>query len=231
MAAPAAKSITKLEVEVESRNKGNFNVPLRSEATVLLAYDSDGLVREERVERSRPAPIYSRQTSACGLLVGAREMTVDSRGMGVGTTAVPSGAGAAPVQAAGVSLEHRFALVSAAVERSACSPQPNQQFVAKMVARGQKKMIGSVLSFNRFSDLSVVLACEAGSERIPASGADSRLSGSYLKVSCKSEGAVGHLPGSSEYAFLSDYGIYLPLVVRPTDSQTDTYKYRSVSSN
>lgn len=227
LAKPRLKAISSADLTVESRNTGNFNVPVSSDASVSWAYGADGLVRERKLQRNGSWVVE--QLSACGLLVATRESTDDGRGKSAGTSAVVTGGVAVAVPTAGVLLQHRLKMSTVSTDAVVCSPQPGSPFSATVTASGQKKMLGTALSFNRFYEISVKLACVPGADMLSASTIHSALSGKFLKVTCEIEPSTEFFPKSADYAFLLDYGIYLPLSVRVTSAQVDSYVYKHIT--
>jgi hypothetical protein len=227
LAKPRVKTVSSADLTVESRNSGNFNVPVRSDASISWTYGADGLVRERKLQRSGTWVVE--QLSACGLLVATRESTDDGRGKSAGTTAVVTGGVAVAAPMAGMLLEHRLKVSTVSADATLCSPQPGAPFKATVTASAQKKMLGTALSFNRFYDISVWLTCAPGADVTPASTIHPALSGAFLKVTCEIEPSTEFLPKSAEYAFLLDYGIYVPLSVRVTSAQVDSYVYKRIA--
>lgn len=220
VATTRQKTIAEVDFEVVPNNG------VRQSGKTTYQYQRDGLVLENRIDMHSPAPRDTSRVSACGLVVASSDAGFNSRGKSTGSVAVMAGGVATAVPTAGMDLRHRFVLASATVDQRMCNPSPGQTFNASLSLRAQKRMLAAVLSFNRFYDITANLSCAASADVRPAQEIHKDLTGNFIKVSCKVEPENEFLPATADYAYLVDFGLYLPLVVQvgPAETYRHTYK-------
>ena len=231
LTGPAPQRTLTLSADMISKNVGNRNVPSRYDAEIALSVGPDGLVTETRQVGLPGVLQITTQVSACGLLVATRETVADPKGQSGGNVTVRTGSSFVAVPTAPVYFQNRFAAASVNASAIACDPSPGAQFSASEVARGQEKMIGTVLSFNRFRDFTISISCRANDSLSAASEIHPDLPGAYLKVTCEFTSAPGHLPISGDFAFLQALRLYIPLGAQVNGAQSVAFAYRQVRLN